>query len=39
MVIAHKAPDELPQILGVGNFPSAGMRKGVVVDIEDVLLE
>ncbi|OHB21152.1 MAG: cell division protein FtsA [Parcubacteria group bacterium RIFCSPHIGHO2_01_FULL_47_10b] len=38
MVIAHKAPDELPQILGVGNFPSAGMRKGVVVDIEDVAI-
>ena len=36
MVVASKSSDEAPQIMGVGSFPAAGMRKGVVIDIDDV---
>jgi len=37
-VVAQKRDDvALPQIIGVGAAPSAGMRRGMVVDIEEVV--
>ena len=35
-VIAKKQKDESLQILGIGVAPSFGVRRGVVVDLEDV---
>ena len=36
VVASYKEGDEKPKIIGVGEAPSSGMRKGVVVDIDEV---
>lgn len=36
VVASSKREDEKPKIIGVGEVPSNGMRKGIVVDIEEV---
>ncbi len=37
VVASFKREDEKPRIIGVGEVPSNGMRKGIVVDIEEVI--
>lgn len=36
VVASYKEGEEKPKIIGVGDAPSSGMRKGVVVDIDEV---
>lgn len=36
VVASYKEGEEKPKIIGVGEAPSSGMRKGVVVDIDEV---
>ncbi len=36
VVASFKREDEKPKIIGVGEVPSNGMRKGIVIDIEEV---
>lgn len=38
VVVAQLPPNERPQILGTGIAPAQGMRRGVVVDIDDAAL-
>lgn len=35
-VISQIIPDEKPRIIGVGKAPSSGLRRGVIVDLEEV---
>ena len=36
VVVAEIIPGEKPRVVGVGKTPSLGMRKGVIIDLEDV---
>lgn len=36
ILVAHLIPDEKPRIIGVGVAPAGGMRRGVIVDFEEV---
>jgi cell division protein FtsA len=36
VVASYKEGEEKPKIIGVGEVPSSGMRKGIVVDIDEV---
>lgn len=37
VVASFKGSEEKPKIIGIGEAPSNGMRKGIVVDIEEVV--
>lgn len=36
VVVAEIIPGEKPRVVGVGKTPSSGIRKGIIIDIEDV---
>ncbi|MEC9488930.1 MAG: cell division protein FtsA [Halanaerobium sp.] len=36
-LIAQKSEEDLIEIIGVGIYPSSGLRKGIVVDIDDTV--
>ena len=36
VVVAEVISGEKPRVVGVGKTPSLGMRKGIIIDLEDV---
>ena len=37
VIVEHVKGEENPRVIGVGNVPSFGVRRGVIIDIEDVI--
>lgn len=37
VIVQSFAEEELPRVIGVGTAPSAGLRKGVIVDLEEAV--
>jgi cell division protein FtsA len=36
IIAQHSRGDELPRVVGIGSIPSVGIRRGAIIDIEDV---